>query len=53
MPRKPAPKDDPKQSKRFVETAKEVGADEDSEALEHAFKEIAHEKNRGRNNASE
>ena len=37
MPRKPAPKsDDADQSKRFIETAEEVGAD-DAEALERAF----------------
>jgi hypothetical protein len=42
MPRKPAPKpDDPEQSKRFIETAEEVGADANDEALEHAFKKIA------------
>jgi hypothetical protein len=42
MPRKPAPTpDDPEQSKRFFETAKEVGADEDAEALERAFERIA------------
>jgi hypothetical protein len=41
MPRKPAPKpDDPEQSKRFIETAKEVGADTDDAALERAFKKI-------------
>ena len=40
MPRKPAPKpDDPAQSKRFIKTAEEVGAD-DGEALERAFKKI-------------
>ena len=40
MPRKPAPKrDDPEQSKRFIETAEEVGATDDS-ALERAFKKI-------------
>ncbi len=40
MGRKPAPKpDDAEQSKRFIETAKEVGAD-DAEALERAFKKI-------------
>jgi len=32
MPRKPTKPDDPAQSKRFIETAEEVGAD-DSEAL--------------------
>jgi hypothetical protein len=45
MSRKPVPKpDDPKQSKRFVETAEEVGADTDDEALERAFKKIAQPK---------
>ena len=40
MGRKPAPKpDDPAQSKRFIETAEEVGATDD-EALERAFKKI-------------
>lgn len=33
--------DDPEQSKRFIDTAKEVGADEDADALERAFKKIA------------
>jgi hypothetical protein len=42
MGRKPAPKpDDAEQSKRFIETAEEVGADTDDEALERAFKKIA------------
>jgi hypothetical protein len=42
MGRKPAPKpDDPAQSQRFLDTAKEVGADTDDEALERAFKKIA------------
>jgi hypothetical protein len=41
MPQKPKPKpDDPEQSKRFIETAKEVGAD-DPKALDRAFKKIA------------
>jgi hypothetical protein len=40
MTRKSEPKpDDPAQSKRFIETADEVGAD-DEEALERAFKKI-------------
>jgi hypothetical protein len=44
MPRKPKlPPDDPEQSKRFIEAAKEAGAD-DEEALERAFKKIAPEK---------
>ena len=42
MSKKPAPKpDDPEQSKRFVETAKEVEADDDPEALEKALTRIA------------
>jgi hypothetical protein len=41
MPRKPSPKwDDPEQSKRFIETAEEVGADTDDKALELALKKI-------------
>jgi hypothetical protein len=41
MPRKTATKpDDPAQSKRFIETAEQVGAD-DEEALERTFKKIA------------
>lgn len=45
MSRKPAPKpDDPAQSKRFIETAEQVGADTDNEALERAFKKIAPQK---------
>ncbi len=36
-------RDDPEQSKRFIETAEQVGAD-DEEALERAFKKIAPEK---------
>jgi hypothetical protein len=40
MPRKPAPKDDPEQSKRFIEAAKKAGAD-DEQALDRAFKKIA------------
>ena len=42
MPRKPAPKpDDPKQSKRFEEIAREVGASGDSESLKRAVRKIA------------
>jgi hypothetical protein len=40
MPRKPSKPDDPEQSKRFIETAEEVGAD-DEEALQRAFKKIS------------
>ena len=40
MGRKPNPKpDDPAQSKRFINTAKDVEAD-DEEALERVFKKI-------------
>ena len=39
MSRKPNPKpDDPKQSKRFIETAREIGADETREGADRAFK---------------
>jgi hypothetical protein len=38
------PPDDPEQSKRFIETAEEVGADSDEEALERAFKKIGPQK---------
>lgn len=44
MPRKPTPKpDDPEQSKRFIEMAREVGADETErgqEAFERTLKKI-------------
>lgn len=40
MPRKPTKPDDPEQSKRFIETAEEVGATDDK-ALERALKKIA------------
>jgi hypothetical protein len=41
MPRKPnPPPDDPKQSKRFIEAAREIGTDESPEAFERAFKKI-------------
>ena len=43
MPRKltPRPKnDDPAEYKRFIETAKQVEADEDPKAFERAFKKI-------------
>jgi hypothetical protein len=47
MGRKPTPKsDDPEQSKRFIETAEEVGADGDDGALERAFKKIIPAKRR-------
>ena len=41
MSKQPAPKpDDPEQYKRFVETAKEVEADDDPEALDNALAKI-------------
>jgi hypothetical protein len=41
MRRKPTKSDDPEQSKRFIDTAEEVGADVDDEALERALKKIS------------
>ena len=42
MRKKPKPKpDDPEQYKRFLETAAEVEADDDLEALPRTLKEIA------------
>jgi hypothetical protein len=47
MSRKPAPKpDDKAQSQRFLDIAKEVGADADDKALERAFKKIGPTKRR-------
>ena len=40
---RPSP-DNPEQSKRFIETAKEIGTDESPEAFERAFKSIANPK---------
>lgn len=41
MARTPKPKpDDPAQSKRFIEAAREHGVDEDPEAFERVFKKI-------------
>lgn len=39
MPRKPTKPDNAEQSKRFIETAEEVGAN-DEQALERAFAKI-------------
>jgi len=45
MSRKLSPKSDDKaQSQRFLDTAKEVGADTDDEALERAFKKVARQR---------
>jgi hypothetical protein len=41
MPRKPKPPpDDPEQSKRFIEAAREAGTDESPEAFERVFKKV-------------
>ena len=32
--------DDPEQSKRFIETAREIGTDESPEAFDRAFKKV-------------
>jgi hypothetical protein len=45
MPRKPVPPpDDPEQSKRFIDMAREVEAAETEEEAERAFKRVAKEK---------
>ncbi len=41
---KPPPPDDPEQSKRFIDTAREVGADESPEAFERAFEKVVRPK---------
>jgi hypothetical protein len=41
MPRQPAPKrDNPEQSKRFIDMAREVGVDERTEAFDLAFDKV-------------
>lgn len=41
MAKKSDPKqDDPKQAKRFIETAKEIGVNEDPKAFDRAFKTV-------------
>jgi hypothetical protein len=37
--------DNPEQFRRFVETAKEIGVDEDPEALDRAFRKVVQPKN--------
>lgn len=48
MPHRPAPKpkksSDPEEYKRFLETARKVGAAEDPKAFDRAFKRIASKK---------
>jgi hypothetical protein len=47
MPRKRAPKpDNPEQSKRFIDMAREIGADASKEEFERAFKKIVAPKDR-------
>ena len=53
MGRKPNPKpDDPEQSKRFVQTANDVGAD-DPEALTRAFTRLQGQRRKPKNQALE
>lgn len=41
MSEKPKPKhDDPEQSKRFIDTAREIGADETEKGADKAFKKV-------------
>lgn len=40
MGKEPSKPDDPEQSKRFIETAREVEADESEEAADRAFKKV-------------
>jgi hypothetical protein len=47
MPRKPTKPEDAEQSKRFIETAEEVGATDD-DALERAFKKIISHPKKGK-----
>jgi hypothetical protein len=45
MPRKPKPPpDDPEQSKRFINMAREIGADASQEEFERAFEKVARPK---------
>jgi hypothetical protein len=39
-PRKPKPTDEKPQRERFIETAREVGASEDPEEFERAFRQV-------------
>jgi hypothetical protein len=49
MGRKPKPKpDDPEQSKRFIEAAREAEADESDEGADRAFRKIAKKRQKGR-----
>jgi len=47
MPRKPEPKwDDPEESRRFLDTAKDVEASDDPKDFESALKVVATDKGR-------
>jgi hypothetical protein len=47
MPRKPKlPPDDPEQSKRFIDMAREVGAEEPSPDFERVFRKVAEQPKR-------
>lgn len=49
MGRKPKPKpDDPDQSKRFIEAAREAEVDETEDGAERAFKKVAQAKRKER-----
>ena len=43
MPKKPKP-DDPEQAKRFTETAREIGADEEKSAADELLGRLAKQK---------
>jgi hypothetical protein len=48
MPKKPAPKpDDPKQYKRFLESAREAEADETEQGADRAFRKVIHSPSKG------
>lgn len=45
MPRKPEPKwDDPEESQRFLDTAKDVEASDDPKEFARALKTVAHDR---------
>ena len=47
MPNKPKRKpNDPEEYKRFLETARKLGADESPEAMERAFKRVMRPRNK-------
>jgi hypothetical protein len=46
LPEKKSKPDDPEQSKRFIEAAKEAGADESEAGADRAFKKVVPPKKR-------